>query len=151
MKKEQKQLGEVLIAKGLITQEQLNGALAEQKRTDEFLGALLLKRRAIKEKDLLIVLSEQFGIPYVSMKDKYIDWKFVGKFDPSLILDFKCFPAHRDNYSVTMAVINPLDVWMLKKAEMAAGGLKLNLVLVSCSDMNELVRRYSEYSRAKYI
>lgn len=48
-----KRLGEALIGKGLITEAQLQDALREQGLTKEFLGAILLKRKLITERDLL--------------------------------------------------------------------------------------------------
>jgi len=132
------------MAKGLITSEQLKVALAEQRKTNEFLGKILLKNNLIKERDLLEVLSEQFNIPHVSLKYKYLDWRLAKQFSLALILDYKCFPIAKDEWSVTIAITNPLDVWALKKAEGETGGLKLKLVLVSEEDMNEFIQRYQQ-------
>ncbi|MFH1753581.1 MAG: hypothetical protein ABH875_05305, partial [Candidatus Omnitrophota bacterium] len=84
-------------------------------------------------------------IPYVSIRYDYIDWAFVGKFTPELILEHKCLPLKGDEYTVTVAIINPLDVWGIKKAEEEARGFKLKLVLVSPKDMEEVVQRYKDY------
>ena len=145
MAKSEKRLGELLIEKGKITQQQLAAALAEQSRTKEFLGIVLLKNKLITEKDLLMTLSAQFDIPVVSIKNKYIDWNLVKGFGPSLILDYRCFPIHKDSRAVTFAITNPLDVWVLKKAEEEARGLKIKLVLTSQGDMDETVQRYRQY------
>lgn len=145
--KKQKRLGEILIEKGLLTQPQLEAALERQKRTKEFLGAILLKENLIKERYLLEALSEQCGVPVISLKNRYIDWKFVKQFTPELILGYKCFPVGKDDWAVTVAVTNPLDVWPIKKAEEEARGLKLKLVLVSEEDMREAIERYREFMR----
>lgn len=144
MKRQPKRLGEYLIEKKLISEQDLNEALDDQKRSKEFLGAILIRRGAIKEDGLLTALSEQFSIPYVSVKYDYIDWELVGRFSNSLILEHKCFPVGADEYTVTMAIINPLDVWALKKAEEETRGYKMKLVLVSETDMNEVIIRYKE-------
>ncbi len=145
MRRSQKKIGEILVKKGLIDEGQLESALEEQKRTKEFFGEILLKRRQIKELDLIEALSEQFDIPIVTLANKYIDWGFVGRFSPTLILDYKCIPLNRDEWSVTVAIINPLDTWVLKKAEEETGGLKLKLVLVSKEDMEGAIKRYKRY------
>jgi type IV pilus assembly protein PilB len=147
MDRRQKRLGEILLEKGLINREQLNHALGQQKKEQGFLGEILLKSGRIRERELLEALSEQFNIPLVSLKDKYINWALVKQFSPSLILDYHCFPVARDDQSVTMAVNNPMDVWVLKKAEEEAKGLGLKLVLVCSGDMEEAVHRYQEYVR----
>lgn len=148
MNKAQKRLGEILICKGLLSQPQLEAALERQKRTKEFLGEILLKERMIEEKSLLEALSEQCGIPVVSLKNRYIDWKLVKQFSSELILGHKCFPVGKDDWSVTVAITNPLDVWSIKKAEEETRGLKLKLVLVSEEDIKEVIERYREFIRA---
>lgn len=149
MTREQKRLGEILLEKGFISQEELKDALDEQKRTKEFLGSVLLKNNYIKEKELLQALSEQFNIPFISIGDRYIDWNFVHRFSPSLILDYRCFPLESDGSSITVAITNPLDAWTLKKAEEATRGFELRLALVSESGMKEAIRRYKECIRKK--
>lgn len=147
MIRSQKKLGEILMAKGLISSEQLKAALEEQQKTGEFLGKILLKKNQLKEKDLLEALSEEFNIPYMSLKYKYIDWRLAKQFSSTLILDYKCFPIAKDEWSVSIAITNPLDVWALKKAEEEARGLKLKLVLVPEGDMKEIIQRYQQYLR----
>ena len=139
MERTEKQLGKILIDKGLIRLEQLDDALAEQSRTKKFLGHILLKKRYIEEKDLLGALSEQFNIPVGSIKDKYINWDFVKKFSLSLILEHKCLPIQKDNISVTVAISNPLDVWMLKELEEETAGFKLKFILISEREMEKVL------------
>lgn len=140
-----KKLGKILIDKGLITSQQLEEALSEQSRTNEFLGKILLDRNQIKESDLLKVLSEQFNIPIVGLKYSYTDWPLIKSFGSSLILDYKFFPLEKDDWSVTFAITNPLDAWVLKKIEEEARGLKVKLVLVSQKDMLEVIKGYRRY------
>lgn len=140
-------LGEILVNKGLISQETLNACLKEQERTKEFLGEILSKNNYIKEIELLQALSEQFHIPLFSLRDKYIDWLLVKQFSPSLVLDHRCIPIQKDDRSITIGISNPLDVWALKKAEEGAMGLKLRFVLLSKEDIEEAIRRYKEYIR----
>ena len=142
-----KRLGELLTERKLITEEQLQRALEEQKRSGDFLGEVLIRRGYIKEQDLLTALSEQYDIPFVSLRDKYIDWNLVKRFTPSLILDHKCFPLAENEFALTVAVVNPLDVWVLKKAEEEARGLKLKLVLVSRADMSDVIERYRQFAK----
>jgi len=141
----QKKLGEIFVDKGLISSEQLDAAIEEQKKTKEFLGTVLARKSQLKEQDLLAVLAAQFDIRVVSLKNRYIDWGLVKNFSASLILDYRCFPVSKDKFSVTIAITNPLDVWALKRAEEEAGGLKLELVLVSEGDMDGVIRRYKQY------
>jgi len=142
-----KKVGEILIERRLLTPQQLETALEEQRKTKKFLGEILVKNNFIKDKDLLNVLSEQFDLEVVSLKNKYIDWKLIKEFSSSLILDHKCFPVKKDEWTVTMAIINPLDVWALKKTEDESRGLRVKWVLVSQADMQEVIRKFQQYIR----
>jgi hypothetical protein len=145
MFRSQKRIGEILIESGLITPEQLERALAEQSRTNKFLGDILLKKREINERDLLSALSQQFDIPFINLDNDNINWDFVEKFSPSSILDYKCLPVQEDEWSLTIGITNPLDVDSIKKAEEVAGGLKLKFVLVSQDDLEEFIVRYKRH------
>jgi type IV pilus assembly protein PilB len=151
MQKMQERLGEILLGRGLINSGQLEEALKEQSRTGEFLGTVLIKKKFVREKELLEALSRQYNIPVVGLKDKYIDWNVVKEFHPSLILGHRCLPLEKNERSVTMAITNPLDAWAMKQAEMAAGGLELRLVLVATEDMDEAIGRYKQYMRGNIL
>jgi len=144
-----KKLGQILIEKGLINEPELEDALREQTRgqKQEFLGAILIRIGYIKENELLIALAEQFQIPILNLKHIYIDWNFVKRVNPSLVLEHKCFPIFKNDESVTFAITNPLDAWTFKEAEGETGGLDLQLVLVSHKDMEEIIQRYKEYMK----
>jgi type IV pilus assembly protein PilB len=148
MDKKKRLLGAILVEKGIINNEQLECALAEQARTKEFLGAILINEFQVEEKDLLKALSEQFNMPLVALKNKYIDWDFVKQFDPSFVLDSKCFPILKEKDGITIAITNPLDVWRMKKAEEATSGSKLKFALVSEEDMKDAIHRYKEYVKS---
>lgn len=148
MFRSQKRLGEILIEKGLITAEQLKEALAQQSETKEFLGKILLKKNISRETDLLEALAAQFNIRYARLKYRYIDWQLLKQFSVALILDYHCIPIARDEWSVTIAISNPLDAWAIKKAEEEARGLRINLVLASEDDIKEIIQRYQKYLRS---
>src|SRR4051812_32651284 len=60
-------LGELLVAKGLITDEQLALALTEARATNDLVGRVLLANQWIFEDELARTLSEQLALPYLSI------------------------------------------------------------------------------------
>lgn len=147
MEKIQKRLGDILVSKGVLSPEKLKEVLEIQKKDRQFLGAILLKKRYIKENHLLEALAEQFSIPVVNLKDRYLNWELLKTFSPSLILEYKCFPVEKDDFSVTIAITNPMDIWALKKCEEETRPLKLKFCLTSHADMEEVIERYRKYMR----
>jgi type IV pilus assembly protein PilB len=60
-----KRLGEILIAEGLITQEQVQEALKEQQKKGILLGEALIELGYVTEIDIASAFSTQFGLPYI--------------------------------------------------------------------------------------
>jgi hypothetical protein len=55
-------LGELLLAKGLMTEDELELALAEQADTGRLLGAILVERGYVSGPALAVALAEQYGV-----------------------------------------------------------------------------------------
>lgn len=60
-------LGDLLIASGVITQEQLDKALAVQKETHQRLGDVLMQNGFITERNLIDALQIQLGVEFVDL------------------------------------------------------------------------------------
>lgn len=127
-------LGELLVDKGLLTAAKLETALAEQKLTKEFLGTLLVRKGWVSRQDLLPVLAEQSGIRFVRLDPQAIDWSVSAKFSTSALIEHKCLAIAMDRRTVTVAVVNPLDVWGVSQIQAEAGGRTVETVLVSEED-----------------
>ncbi|OGX26411.1 MAG: hypothetical protein A3J51_00235 [Omnitrophica WOR_2 bacterium RIFCSPHIGHO2_02_FULL_45_21] len=144
MRKPNRRIGEILLEKGFITEAQLADALSEQKLNSIFLGEILTKKGALSKEHFLEALSEQFDIPMVNLKEQDIDPELAGKFSSALVVDHKCFPLFKQQDSITVAIVNPLNAVALNKIEEEAQGLKVNLVLVSEEDLEELLKKYRQ-------
>jgi len=64
-----KKIGECLIQAGLITEDDLNAALAEHKRTGERVGVVLVRMNLATEKQIAKALAFQLGFPYINLNE----------------------------------------------------------------------------------
>ncbi|MDD5348066.1 MAG: hypothetical protein PHT59_05580 [Candidatus Omnitrophica bacterium] len=145
MAKSAKRIGEILVEKGFITEAQLLDALTEQKVSAKFLGSILKEKGLITDRELTNALADQFGIPVVDLKQEHIDMELARKFSTSLVIDHKCFPLREDEFSVTVAVFNPLNAVAISKMEEEASPRRIDLVLAYEEDLNQLVQNYRQY------
>lgn len=145
MEKAALKLGEILVKNGWAALGAVNAALAQQKRTREFLGEILLRDKKVSEEHLAKALSEQSGIPFVRLTEFSIEWPLTLRFSVALVLEKKCFPLRVSEEEITFAITNVLDAWMLSQIENECRRYRVRLVLVTPSDMNELMTRYREY------
>lgn len=141
-----KRLGEMLVERGLITPLQLEQALAEQRSTKEFLGAILVRLKLIRPDVLLKALSEQSGIPYESLTAARVNWEVVKQFPTSVFSSGKCFPIRADAESVTVAIADPLDAWALSTVEKSAGFRTVKPILVLEQELQQVLREYRQRS-----
>ena len=97
----------------------------------------------------MATLSTHFGMPFVSLQDKPVNWELVQTFSASFVLDYKCFPLKKEDFSITVAITNPLDVRVIQKAEEEARGLKVKFVLATESDIERVLKEFRQHHQKK--
>lgn len=142
-----KRIGEILVEKGVITEAQLMECLGHQKVTKEYIGTILIKKRLLTEDVLLKALSEQLGIPFVSLKSLYIDWNVCQQFSPVITMEKRALPIKQDDTHVIVAVSDPLDMMAVSEIEAKARPKKLKLVLVSPGELDDYIMECKKKSK----
>ena len=142
-------IGEILVKKGLITSGQLEDALRVQKTTQKRIGEILVSRGLITERDLLAALSERFNLPLLSIKDKEIDWDLAGMFSKTLLWEHRCFPIEKTEDTIIFAVSDPLDAWIVSRAEQEAKTYRVERVLVCRQEIDEVLEKYRQRRKNK--
>ena len=137
-------LGQLLLSRGLLSEERLLAAMQQQAVDHRFLGAILLERRWVTPEQLLPVLSEQFGIPTEHVSADQVDWRIIKPFPASLLSAGSCFPIRADEVSVTVAIADPLNAWALSDMERFTGIKYVKPVLVLQEELQLLLRAYQQ-------
>ncbi|MBI2094459.1 MAG: type II secretion system protein GspE, partial [Candidatus Omnitrophica bacterium] len=75
-------LGRLLVERGMITMEELEEALTEQRRTGEFLGSILTRLGKLAREQLLPILAEQLEVPFVRLGDMQMMPEALAKVPP---------------------------------------------------------------------
>ena len=101
-------LGELLIDKGLISEEQLHEALTQQKASGKKLGHILVQLKLLGERALTDVLAEQLGLPLVDLSRTEIDPEVVALLSEDDARRLSALPTHRDGTRIEVAVADPL-------------------------------------------
>jgi len=112
-KRKPKQLGQILLEQGLITQEQLNFALAEHQKTPKSLGRVLIDLGLIRESDLVRALAEQVGLEFVDLGDAQIDAYAASLLPESLARRYRAIPIGERDGKLLVAMSDPANVYAL--------------------------------------
>jgi len=107
-------LGQLLIEKGVITQEQLDIALQKQKETGEMLGIILLELGFVNEEAVFLpVVAGQYGVDYVGLKNTEIPKEVIAKIPAKFAMHYKVVPVEVGEDSLIVAMGNPNDIHVL--------------------------------------
>ncbi|MNB83794.1 Type II secretion system protein E [compost metagenome] len=116
-----KRLGDLLVENGIISQEQLQEALVEQRKTKRKLGDLLISQGYITEQQLIEVLEFQLGIPHVSLFKYQIDPAITQIIPESLAKRYQVLPFMKEGGKLMVAMADPLDYFAIEDLRMSTG------------------------------
>jgi type IV pilus assembly protein PilB len=108
--RQEKRLGELLLENGLLTAEQLEAALVEQKRQRRPLGQILLGQGLVDEKALAGVLSLHFNVPQVDFSRLRIENEALALISESYAREHTILPLRVDKDELELATIDPGDL-----------------------------------------
>src|SRR5688572_18983380 len=103
-------LGELILRAGLINEQQLQQALAEQKRTGGRLGSILVASGFVQEEDITELLSEQYGVPSINLSHFEIDMAVVKLVPAAVARKYFLIPINRTGSTLTIAIADPSNV-----------------------------------------
>jgi Type II secretion system (T2SS), protein E, N-terminal domain len=102
-------LGELLVARGLLSEEQLVYALNEARETGELLGVVLVNKQIIFEDELARTLSEQLSVPYISVMRVGVSPAALGLMPANEGRRVAAIPARVEGGEVLVAFADPTD------------------------------------------
>jgi type IV pilus assembly protein PilB len=108
-----RRLGDLLVREGLVSQDNLTRALAEQKASNEKLGSILVRLNLISEDQLVAFLSKQYGIPSIALSQLDIDAETVKLVPAQIARKYEVLPIKRNGNQLTLAMADPTNVFAL--------------------------------------
>ena len=141
-------LGEKLITKGLISKDQLEIALKEQKASGskKMLGAILIDMGFITESSLGEILTESSGVKVFDIKKSVLDPKLIKHVPKDAAIRYKAVPVSVDGNTVCIAITdiyNIIAIDQIKK--FFPDNIKVVPVYASEADLLEVIDQYYGY------
>jgi type IV pilus assembly protein PilB len=106
-------LGDLLVHEGLITREQLERALQEQRQNGTRVGYNLVKLGFIAETELTKMLARQFKMPAVDLSRFEVDPRIAKLIPAELAIKHLVLPLKRDGRTLTVAMADPTNLGVL--------------------------------------
>jgi type IV pilus assembly protein PilB len=114
-------LPEVLISDHLVTQTQLEEALAEHERSGAPLGRILVQAGHLGEADLVRALAAQIGLDFVDLGELNFDAAAVGLLSAAICRRHTVLPVGFDGRRLVLAMADPGNVFALDDVRHATG------------------------------
>jgi type IV pilus assembly protein PilB len=106
-------IGQLLVNEGLITPEQLDKALEEQKRKGGKIGSNLVRLGYISESTLAQFLGRQFNMKAIDLSSSEIDPECVSMIPFEIARKYLALPISREGNRLYVAMANPDNVFAL--------------------------------------
>ncbi len=136
-----KRLGDILVSEGIITEKQLKESIALQAKEGGKLGEVLIRLGYVSDEQIVIALSKQLAIPYISLTSGKLTPTADQNLETLIPHDFAIrnivLPLSRNLNSVTVVMFDPLDLMLID-----------NLKKITGCDINPVVSTRSSILKA---
>jgi type IV pilus assembly protein PilB len=114
-------IGELLLKEKLITPEQLQQALTQQKSNGGKLGYNLVKMGFVKDEQITSLLSKQYGVPAINLTQFKIDLTIVKLVPTETARKYQIIPLSRSGSTLTIAMTDPTNVFAMDDIKFMTG------------------------------
>lgn len=116
-----KRLGDILVAKGIVTQAQINDILARTDGRQRRIGEILLDEGLITEELLAKTLAEQRDLRYIELAEFRVNPAFFEKIPVELMQRYQFVPIEESGDVLVVALADPNNIVAIDELEMILG------------------------------
>lgn len=142
MKQGRKRLGDLLVEANVLTEDQLQHALAI-KQPNERLGDVLIKEQLVTEQTLIEVLEFQLGIPHVNLGQFPIDSEIIQLVPKEIAKRYLLVPLRKEKNKLFVAMADPMDYFAIEELRMLTG-FRIEPCIATKQDLNKTISKYYE-------
>jgi cellulose synthase/poly-beta-1,6-N-acetylglucosamine synthase-like glycosyltransferase len=138
-------IGELLLSKGLITQEQFEEVLDYQKRYGGRLGWILASLGYVRRIDLFKTLAEHYGFEFIQdieILKKLIDPELLTRFDPQELAKFEVIPAKQNKEEIIILTSYPESQNLYQFLKKHFPNMKYKFIVITDLDLIKLLESY---------
>ncbi|MFF1529295.1 GspE/PulE family protein [Cellulomonas sp. NPDC058312] len=139
-----KQLGEILLDEGLVSEAQLMAALDEQMARGQSLGRTLVEIGILTEGQLVAALARQVGMSFVDLDEYQVDRSAVSMVPAALCRRYTVLPVGFQDGALVLATADPGNVVAVDDVRTVSGMAVLPIV----ATFENLSRAIDRYCRA---
>ena len=136
-----KQLGEILLDEGLVTESQLMAAIDEQQVRGQSLGRTLVDIGFLTEGQLVAALARQVGMEFIDLDEYPVDRSAVAIVPAALCRKYTVLPVGFQNGSLLLATADPGNVVAVDDVR-TMSGLRVTSVVATYDNLTRAIDRF---------
>ena len=136
-----KQLGELLLERGIINEAQLEKALKIQREKGGLIGQILVMLGYSKEEEIAQVLTVQYGFPYLPLENYEINTDAIKLIPENVAIQYNLIAIDKIADLLTIAMSNPLNVQAVEDIELLTK-CKVQVFVSTMTDVNNAIKKY---------
>lgn len=144
-------MGDLLLSIGLITQEQLDKALAIQKATNDRLGSTLIKSGFISEKQLIEALEMQLGVEFIDLSRTKISPDMAQVLSKNIAKEYGVVPVSVSGDTLYLAMSDPLNFMALEAVKTATRKKVVPMIATNDATERAIVTLYGNEGASRAI
>jgi type IV pilus assembly protein PilB len=134
-------LGELLIKENIITPQQLEEALGQQRRQGGKLGKTLVALGYVQDEDITSLLSRQYGVPAINLDHFEVEPSIIKVIPAETARKYQILPLSRSGATLTIAMADPTNVFAMDDVKFMTG-YNIEPVVSSETALEEAIERY---------
>ncbi len=146
-----KRLGELLVAAGTITEQELERGLALQKGTKDRLGTVLIANNIITEEKLIEALQMQLGIEYIDLSKINIPTELAQALPKNIAKQYQVVPVRVVKDELYLAMSDPMNFYAIEEVRKAVRKKIVPMVATASAVERAIQVLYGNEGAAKAI
>jgi len=136
-----KQLGELLIERGVITKAQLEKALKIQKEKGGLIGQVLVVLGFTKEEEIAQALTIQYGFPFLPLDNYELSKNIVQIIPENVARQYCLIAVDKIGETLTVSMANPLNVKATEDIELLSK-CNVQVFVSTMTDINKALDKF---------
>ena len=141
-----KQLGDLLLERGIIKKEELDKAIKVQRERGGMLGMILVSLGCATEEEIAQAITVQYGFPYLPLSSYDINQSQIELIPENVARQYCLIGVDKIGNTLTIAMANPLNSQAVEDIELMTG-CRVQTFVSTMTDINNSIIKY--YSKKK--
>ena len=143
-----KQLGELLVERGVVTSAQLEKSLEVQKEKGGLIGHILVVLGYAKEEEIAQALTVQYGFPYLPLQNYELNKDLVRLIPENVARQYNLITVDKIGDTITVAMSNPLNIKAAEDIELLTK-CNVQIFVSTMTDINSAVDKFYGKEKTK--